>query len=61
LPTDGDFLTVGGFAFHALGRLPDPGTSFRFNGVEFTVLEVADHSIRRVRLDLQPAEAVKSS
>lgn len=61
LPTDGDFLTVGGFAFHALGRLPDPGTSFRFNGVEFTVLEVADHSIRRVLLDLQPVEAVKSS
>lgn len=61
LPTDGDFLTIGGFAFHALGRLPEPGTSFRFNGVEITILEVADHSIRRVRLDLQPAEAVGSS
>lgn len=61
LPTDGDFLTVGGFAFHALGRLPDPGTSFRFNGVEFTILEVADHSIRRVRLNLQPVEAVGSN
>jgi CBS domain containing-hemolysin-like protein len=55
LPTDGDFLTVGGLAFHTLGRLPEPGTTFRHNGVEFTILEVADHSIRRVRVDLHPA------
>ena len=61
LPTDGDFLTVGGLAFHALGRVPQPGDSFRYEGVEFTVVEVADHSIRRVLLDLQPAEAVGSS
>jgi len=60
LPTDADFLTVGGLAFHALGRLPQPGDSFRQDGVEFTVLEVADHSIRRLRLDLQPAAAVGS-
>lgn len=58
LPTDADFLTLGGLAFHALGRLPEPGASFRYDGVEFTVVEVADHSIRRLQLDLQPAAAV---
>jgi CBS domain containing-hemolysin-like protein len=52
LPTDGEATTVGGYAFHALGRLPEPGTIFRENGIQFTVLEVADHSIRRVKLDL---------
>jgi CBS domain containing-hemolysin-like protein len=52
LPTDGDFQTVGGFAFNALGRLPSKGESFRSDGVEFTVTEVVDHSIRRVQLDL---------
>jgi CBS domain containing-hemolysin-like protein len=52
LPTDGEATTVGGYAFHALGRLPEPGTTFRENGIQFTVLEVADHSIRRVKLDL---------
>ncbi len=51
LPTDGEVSTVGGYAFHALGRLPEPGTSFQSGGIEFTVLEVADHSIRRVRLE----------
>jgi CBS domain containing-hemolysin-like protein len=60
LPTDGDFLTVGGLAFHALGRVPEPGATFRFSEVEFTVLEVVDHAIRRVRLELQPRAAVSS-
>jgi CBS domain containing-hemolysin-like protein len=60
LPTDADFLTLGGLAFHALGRLPEPGASFRYDGVEITVLQVTDHSIRRLRLDLQPAETVGS-
>lgn len=55
LPTDGDFETVGGLAFTELGRVPEPGAHFRFNGVEFTVLEVADHTIRRLRLELSPA------
>jgi CBS domain containing-hemolysin-like protein len=54
LPTDGDFQTVGGFAFNALGRLPSKGESFRSDGVEFTVTEVGDHAIRRVQLELVP-------
>jgi CBS domain containing-hemolysin-like protein len=58
LPTDADFFTVAGLAFHALGRLPEPGDSFCQDGVAFTVVEVADHSIRRLRLDLEPTAAV---
>ena len=54
LPTDGAFQTVGGFTFNALGRLPTKGESFRSEGVEFTVLEVVDHAIRRVQLELVP-------
>jgi len=52
LPTDGDFQTLGGFAFSTLGRLPATGESFRSDGIEFTVVEVVDHSIRKVQLDL---------
>ena len=54
LPTDGDFSTLGGFAFNSIGRLPEPGDSFRHNGADFIVLEVAEHSIRRLRVDLDP-------
>jgi CBS domain containing-hemolysin-like protein len=57
LPTDEDFQTVGGLAFHALGRLPERGTSFRHDAIEFTILDVQDHSIRRVLIDLQPVAA----
>ena len=52
LPTDGDFSTLGGYAFSTLGRLPATGESFRSHGVEFTVLEVVEHSIRKVQVDL---------
>lgn len=54
LPTEEDFQTVGGLAFHALGRLPEPGATFRYDGVEFTILDVHDHAIGRVMIDLQP-------
>jgi CBS domain containing-hemolysin-like protein len=52
LNADGDVNTVGGYALLSLGRLPEAGTIFRQDGVEFTVLEVADHSIRKMRLEV---------
>ncbi len=55
LPCDSAYQTVGGLAFHELGEVPEPGATFRVNGVEFTILEVAEHSIRRLRIDLEPA------
>jgi CBS domain containing-hemolysin-like protein len=54
LPTDEDYQTVGGLAFNALGRLPRQGDTFTAHGIAFTVLEVCDHSIRLIRLDLRP-------
>ena len=33
---------------------PSRATSFRDRGVEFTVVEVGEHSIRRLRIDLNP-------
>lgn len=54
LPTDEDFETVGGLALHVLGRLPDPGANFQYDGVDFTVLDVGDRHIKRIRMDLEP-------
>jgi CBS domain containing-hemolysin-like protein len=61
LPTDEEFQTVGGFALHALGRLPERGASFRLDGMEFTVLDVQARSIRRVIIDLQPVASTPES
>jgi CBS domain containing-hemolysin-like protein len=54
LPTLEDFQTVGGLALHELGRLPEPGDAFRHEGVEFTILDVRDHAVGRVMIDLSP-------
>jgi magnesium and cobalt exporter, CNNM family len=61
LPTHGEFLTVGGLAFHTLGRVPEPGEAFRVDGVDFTVVDVKDHRIRRLVIDLQGAESVRTA
>lgn len=52
LPTDEDYATLGGLAFTTLGHLPEPGATFRREGVDFTVVHVEGRSIRRLRLDL---------
>ncbi len=59
LPTDGEYLTVGGLAFHTMGKVPNPGETFRVDGANFTVVDVRDHRIHRLRIELsaaQPAE-----
>ena len=53
LPTDGQFQTVGGYAFNELGRLPSPGEMFQADGVQITILEVVERSIRRVLMELR--------
>jgi CBS domain containing-hemolysin-like protein len=60
LPTNDQFLTVGGLAFHALGRVPEPGESFQADGVAFQVVDVADHRIRRLVLDFHGAEPART-
>ena len=54
LPTDDEITTLGGYVFHVLGRLPEPGATIRADGIDFTILEVADHTIRKVRLEVKP-------
>lgn len=61
LPTDADFSTIGGLAFSTLGHLPEPGTTFRREGIEFTILRVEGRSIRRMQVDLHPSEPVEST
>jgi CBS domain containing-hemolysin-like protein len=62
LPTDGEFQTVGGLVFHELGRLPKKGDRVDAFGAAFTVVDVSDHTIRRLVIDLAPRiTAVESS
>ena len=61
LPIDGEYLTVGGLAFDALGRVPEPDDTFRVDGVLFKVVEVADHRIRRLLIDLEGPATVRTA
>jgi CBS domain containing-hemolysin-like protein len=61
LPTDGEYLTVGGLAFHTMGKIPDPGETFRVDGAHFTVVDVKDHRIHRLRVDLQNSHPVRTA
>ena len=54
LSTDGEFQTIGGLVFHELGRLPMKGDRVVAYGVALTVVDVSDHTIRRVMIDLAP-------
>jgi CBS domain containing-hemolysin-like protein len=61
LPTDAEFLTLGGLALHTLGRVPEPGESFHAAGIDFTVIDVKDHRIRRLQLTLPRPEPVRTA
>jgi CBS domain containing-hemolysin-like protein len=60
LPTDADYLTVGGLAFHSLGRVPEPGETFRSDGAQFTVVDVKNHRIHRLRVELLEGKPVEA-
>lgn len=53
LPTDEAYQTVGGYAFNEMGRLPSAGEMFQADGVQITILEVVERSIRRVLMELR--------
>ncbi|MEQ8849386.1 hemolysin family protein [Botrimarina sp.] len=62
LPEDGDFDTIGGYVFTALGRVPEHGEQVLHNGsVRVTVLEVSKRRIERVRVERFQAPAAESA
>jgi magnesium and cobalt transporter len=64
LPEDAGYDTLGGFVTTTLGRIPEVGTEFEYEGAKFTVLDAEPQKVNRVRIDVipQPAEeAVESA
>jgi putative hemolysin len=55
LPEDSEFDTIGGFVFSLLGRIPKTGEATTWNGLTFTVLEVKQRALQRLRIDRQVA------
>lgn len=55
---EGDYDTLGGFIISELGFLPEDGemNTVEYNGIEFTVLNVEDRRIGKVKVQILPKE-----
>jgi len=47
---EGPFNTVGGWVFERIGRVPESGEKFEFDGLQVTVESATERQIRRVRI-----------
>ncbi|HEX7959832.1 MAG TPA: hemolysin family protein [Terriglobales bacterium] len=57
LPRDEGFETLGGFMLARLDRIPKPGDSFEFEGRRFTVVEMEERRVAKVKVEvLKPKE-----
>jgi CBS domain containing-hemolysin-like protein len=50
LDQGGDFETVGGLVFSALGHVPKPGETFVYKGLEITVQDADKRRVKEVRI-----------
>ena len=51
LPRDEGFETLAGFVLTQLQRIPSLGENFEFDGRRYTVLEMVNHRVERVRIE----------
>ncbi|MDW7709452.1 MAG: hemolysin family protein [Deferrisomatales bacterium] len=56
LGKDVDYETVGGLVFHALGRVPKAGETFRYGGLEVVVLDADRRRVKEVKVRRLPQE-----
>jgi len=54
LPADAGFETLAGFLMYRLGAIPRAGESVKYEGRQFTVLEMERNRIARVRIEKLP-------
>ncbi|HWC16630.1 MAG TPA: hemolysin family protein, partial [Terriglobales bacterium] len=60
LPRDEGFETLGGFAMWKLGRLPQVGDGFEYEGRRYTVLQMQDRRVLQVKVEaLAPASTAE--
>ena len=45
-----EYETVGGLAFQVLGRIPKPGETFRYRGLEITILDADRRRVKEVKI-----------
>jgi len=58
IPEDADYETIGGFVFAQLGCIPPIGQTFEHENLHFTIVDVGQRKINRLRIEIKekPAE-----
>jgi len=54
LPREAGVETLGGFLMAQMGRIPQVGDSVEYDGRRYTVSEMQDHRVSRVRVEMLP-------
>lgn len=55
LPESDEYASIGGLIFETAGRIPSSGEAFNIGGVQLSVLEANDRSVKRVRVRRIPS------
>ncbi len=55
LPEDGNYETIGGFVFSAMGKIPKPGEQCAHQNIGIQVIAAEPRRITRLRLNITPA------
>jgi putative hemolysin len=50
IPDNGDYDTIGGFVFSAMGKIPNKGDEFTHENVHFLVMDAEPRKIKRLRI-----------
>jgi len=57
LPRDAGYATLAGFVLERLGKIPQGGESFLFEGRRYTVLEMEGRRVAKVKIEKVPVPA----
>jgi len=56
IPEEDDYETIGGFAFSRLGCIPVASQSFKYDNLQFTVIDAEKRKINRLRMVITPRQ-----
>jgi putative hemolysin len=61
LPEDAGYETLAGFVSTTVGRIPEPGATFEYESTRYTVIEAEAQRVNRVKIELAPQPAEKTT
>ena len=53
IPDNGDYDTIGGFVFSAMGKIPQQGEELRHENIHFLVIDAEPRKINRLRIHVE--------